>query len=64
MRAIDFVREYLHTYYHTLYNKTQKNVLPYLDQLAEKAYEIVDTEDKKIVQDAIKKIREELGFRR
>ena len=64
MRAIDFVREYLHTYYNTLYNKKQKNVLPYLDELAQKAYEIVDTEDKRIVQDTIKKIRKELGFSR
>jgi len=63
MRAIDFVKEYLHTYYNTLYNKTQKSVLPYLDNLAEKAYEIVDTEDKKTVQETIKKIRKELGFK-
>ena len=64
MRAIEFVREYLRLYYSVLYRKTKENVLPYLDDLAEKAYKVVDQEDKQIVRDTIKRIRKELGFRK
>jgi len=64
MRAIEFVREYLRLYYSVLYRKTKENALPYLDNLAEKAYEVVNQEDKQIVRDTIKKIRKELGFRK
>jgi len=64
MRAIEFVREYLRLYYSVLYRKTKENVLPHLDDLAEKAYKVVDQEDKQIVRDTIKRIRKELGFRK